>query len=398
MAEFFDARKLRYEIHVLDDKRWLIREAMEDGRELLGRPFGRLDFEETERAVLDRAVELLGQNTVHAVRVVRERVRPDGYVTQREIFYKEATGKVEPPLTVSRYEGAPAFCTTTDDLSRRPSCQIIGAVLRSFLDRYTITALELLHYHGYIRRISENIIVLQGGVQQIANLQVKAQGGQLRARADALMALLTKVDKDARDALAERGVPNVDEANFAGFAQRVADTFPPDRFRYFMFHGLARHFRGNSYLAKLDSLLTILAEQQLDPTVTGLLDEMVAGCLDHPALVMDILGHQPNLAAALESLADLAAGEAGPGDPTVQALRRCFSMGKLVDSADTIWNRVLREVERGKPLCRDNEKAEWATLVRTRETLAAKCPESFKPLMTAAFKDRASRLRSARLQ
>lgn len=398
MAEFFDARKLRYEIHILDDRRWQIKEAMEDGRELLGRPFGRLDFEETERAVIDRAVELLGQGKVHAVRVVRERVRPDGYVTQREIFYREATGKVEQPLTVSRYEGPPAFCTTSEDLSRRPSCQIIGVVLRSFLDRHTITALELLHYHGYLRRISENIIVIQGSVQQIANLQVKAQGGQLRARTDAIMALLNKVEKDAREALAERGVPQVDEADFAGFAHQLAKLYPGDRYRYFMYFALAKHFRGTSYLAKLDSLLTILAGQDLSPTDTGLLDEMVAGCLDHPALVTDILGHQPNLAAALESLVALAAGEEGSGDTTVQMLRRVFGFRQLVHSTDTIWSRVLREIERGKPLSRDNEKAEWGTLVRTRESLAQKCPESYKPLLMAAFKERASRLRNARLQ
>jgi len=398
MAEFFDARKLRYEIHVLDDKRWLIKEAMEDGRELLGRPYGKLDFEETERAVVDRAVELLGLGTVHAVRVVRERVRPDGYVTQREIFYREATGKVEPPLTVARYEGPIAFCTTTDDLSRRASCQIIGVVVRSFLDRYMITALELLHNHGYIRRILENVVVLQGGVQQIANLQVKAQGGQLRPRADALMALLTKVEKDAHNALGERGVPDVTEDNFNGFAQRLEAAFGGERYRYFMFYALAKNYRGNSLLAKVDSLLTIIMGQELRPVDLGMLDELLAGCLDHPMMVMDVLGHQTNLAAALESLANLAAGAEGPGDETVTNLRRGMASGKIPFSSETIWNRVLREVERGKPLCRDNEKQEWATLVRVRESLMYKCPEALKGSMQAAFKDRSSRLRNARLQ
>src|SRR5438105_4111712 len=55
MAEFFESRKLRYEIHKLCDKRWQIAEVVGDGREQRGGRFGRSEFEEVERAVLAKA-------------------------------------------------------------------------------------------------------------------------------------------------------------------------------------------------------------------------------------------------------------------------------------------------------------------------------------------------------
>jgi hypothetical protein len=50
MPEFFESRKLRYEIHSRCEKRWQIAEIVGDGREQRSGRFGRTDFEEIERA------------------------------------------------------------------------------------------------------------------------------------------------------------------------------------------------------------------------------------------------------------------------------------------------------------------------------------------------------------
>src|SRR5438445_11426632 len=104
MAEFFESRSLRYEIHKLSDKRWQIAEVVGDGREERPRHYGRGDFEAFEQSVLAKANALLAGGEVQAVRVVRERVREDGFTTMSQIFQREATGgKAEAPVTVNRY-------------------------------------------------------------------------------------------------------------------------------------------------------------------------------------------------------------------------------------------------------------------------------------------------------
>src|SRR5882757_5000428 len=110
MAEFFDSRRLRYEILKLCDKRWQIAEVVGEGREDRPRHYGRSDFEAFEQAVLVKANALLAGGEVQAVRVVRERERDDGFTTTSEIFNRQATGKTEAPVTVSRYDGAVAPC------------------------------------------------------------------------------------------------------------------------------------------------------------------------------------------------------------------------------------------------------------------------------------------------
>src|SRR4051812_18557983 len=119
MAEFFDGRRLRYEIYVLLEGRWRIEQVIDDGRDARGR-FDRLDFEETEKNVVGQAMSLLATNKFQAVRVMRERRREDGFATTSEIFRKEATVERDAPLSIGRWDGPVERCATSEDLSRRP--------------------------------------------------------------------------------------------------------------------------------------------------------------------------------------------------------------------------------------------------------------------------------------
>jgi len=92
MPEFFEARKLRYEIHKQLEKRWEIAEAIQDGREGFTRKFNKEDFEKLEQQVLVKANALLAGD-VAAVRVLRERERNDGFLLVTEIFFRQSSGE-----------------------------------------------------------------------------------------------------------------------------------------------------------------------------------------------------------------------------------------------------------------------------------------------------------------
>src|SRR5258707_1556630 len=134
MPEFFESRKLRYEIQSRLEKRWQIAEVVGDGREELSGRFGRTNFEEIERAVLSKANALLSGGEVEAVRVTRDRVREDGFTTTSEIFFKEATGgKTGAPLSGGRHDGGLPPCAAPRALYFPPASKSIPAGLRTLL-------------------------------------------------------------------------------------------------------------------------------------------------------------------------------------------------------------------------------------------------------------------------
>jgi hypothetical protein len=398
MPEFFESRKLRYEIQSRCEKRWQIAEVVGDGREELSGRFGRTNFEEIERAVLSKANALLSGGEVEAVRVTRDRVREDGFTTTSEIFFKEASGgKPEPPLSVGRHDGAMPPCAAPGDLYSRPACKVIGTVLRSFLDRQFITALELLHFHPYIRKLNENFSLLQSAIHQVSTAQVKESGGDLKSRSQTIYNLIETVEGRARDAMAEKAVPALEGDDFAGFAERMAARYQGEQYRYFTMVALARHFQGAaSFLARLDF---VLAHRPAASSAESrdILDAFAADCLESSQLLVDLLGHQPNLAAALGTLSDLARGdgEGGAADSSLVKLRILIGDGALPMTAATLWDRILRELNRGRPLSRTDQKQEWNLLMKLHDRLLAACPAERKSAVDGAIRDRMRRLRDA---
>ncbi len=95
MAEFFEGRRLRYEILALADQRWQIVQVIDDHRDELRGPFARQDFEKLERDVEAAASAVLGRPGVAAVRVIRERERGDGFVTKAEILFRKESPTTE---------------------------------------------------------------------------------------------------------------------------------------------------------------------------------------------------------------------------------------------------------------------------------------------------------------
>jgi hypothetical protein len=403
MAEFFESRALRYEIHKLCDKRWQLAEIVGDGREGRQGHYGRKEFEEAEKNVLGRANALLASGQVQAVKVLRERKRDDGFTTTSEIFFKEATGKTEASATVSQYDGPIAVCAAPGDLYGRSACKVIGVMLRTYLDKQFFTALELLHFHPYIRKLNdENYYLVQGSLHQVATAQVRAGGGDTKARTEVLLELLAAIETKARNAQAEKGMPTIEGGDVKRFVDGIAARYQGDDGRFYTIVGIARHFQGaQSFQARLDFALEQLQGEQPEE-MRQICDEIAAGCLDSSQLVMDLLGHKPNLAAALVALSDLARGQGGVGGPseaggtgTVPQLRDLIARGLLPLAVDALWDRILRELARGRPLSRTDDKQEWGLLMKTSDRLLADCPADRKDAISNHFKTRLRRIRDA---
>jgi hypothetical protein len=136
----------------------------------------------------------------------------------------------------------------------------------------------------------------------------------------------------------------------------------------------------------------------LQPESLARLDEFAAGCLDGSQIGMDLVGRQPYLARGLVALAELAAGRLAAtqgASPTAASLVRRLGDGTLPHCAEALRERLLRELLRGNPLCRNEQREEWATTMRLRDTLPAACPEAWRERVRAALQERIRRLRDA---
>src|SRR5262249_34256542 len=154
-------------------------------------------------------------------------------------LFREATGgKSEAPVTVNRYDGAVALCAAPADLYARPSCKVIGVLLRGYLDKQFITALELLHFHPYIRKLNDSYSLVQGALHQVVSAQVKAAGDDVKSRTQLLLGLIDQVERQARDAMAEKRLPAIEGGDFRRFFERMAARFESEQLRFHVMVGI----------------------------------------------------------------------------------------------------------------------------------------------------------------
>lgn len=395
MAGLYQSRRFRFEIQVRVQGRWRIEAMIDDQRD--GKWFGKTDFDALERNAIGQANALLAGGRVEAVRVIRERARGDGFTTQTQVFEKAAPAEREKPLSVGRVEGTVEPCHSPVELYARPSCRVMGIVLRGFLDKFTITPLELLHHPPYMRKLSDNHApVLQAAMHQVASLQT-AGDAPLKARLARLQELIDAAERRAREALAERKLPVLEGNDLARLDARLQARFGGADARFWLCTVLTRALQGSSsYFGKLFVLLPCL-QPTLSNELRGLVDEWAACCADSSQFIMDVLGPRGNLAAALVALADLADGKLAGASPDAAPLSAAFARGDLPLAADSLWERIERELGRGKPLCRDGDRAEWDLTLKLSDKLVPRAPDGRRSGCEAAINRRLDRLREAQV-
>jgi hypothetical protein len=391
MTAFYQSRRFRYEIQGRIAGRWRIEATVEDQRD--GKWFGKLDLEELERNAISRANSLLASGRYEAVKVIRERSRGGDVVTATPIFEKVAPADRERPLSIGRVEGAVEPCQELVELYSRRACRVIGVVLRSFLDRLMITPLELLHLPAYMRKLTDtNNALLQAALHHVATMQTAGEAA-MKARVSHLQSLIDAAERRAREGLAERKLPVLENHDLARLQARLEARFGNADSRFWVCAVLTRMLQGtNSYLGKALLLLPCL-DKPLPNELREFIDEWIAGCADSSQFVMDALGRRDNLAGALMALADLAEGKLEDVSPDAAPLVAALARGDLPLTAETFWERIERELQRGRPLGRDDAKAEWALVLRISDHLVPRVPASRRDVCEAAVARRLDRLR-----
>ncbi len=266
---------------------------------------------EGRQAMLADAEAALAERRAAAVRLVKER-------------YDEATGRFSSVVVLEKGEPAPKRASATRRVDAAPPCtgpadlhtaharERIGRLLEPFLLRRRVTPWELLHRPDLAEDLEASGAEVLGAVQRLAVAEAQARGVGVHEMVRAFQTLadraLERLVREGR----RRVAPEVDAANFAVTAGRLAGHADGV---WLLSLGVAGRLADAGWAQKLALAAELLeSAPQLGPArslahrvLEPLLTELLAG----PAPLEAVLPGAPDPGARLGVLTRLAApGEA----------------------------------------------------------------------------------------
>lgn len=309
------------------------------------------EIRETESMARNLAKKLLADKQVEGVRIVRNWQRSDGILTENVVFEEKRTVDAG-PVRIVPIETAP-ICHKPPQYYQLEARLTIGRLLRNYLEKLVLTPTELLHSYKELRRVQEADTMFPAAVDRVATIQARQERADSRVRRDELYHTIDQMTARARRAEKET-LPDLKDRNVGRMLRRVDNmAHDADDRDYYAKVVLAKDLSGcRTWLGKFERLMD-LAQPEQPPEAVTLLDGVVADVLAAPVL-QEVLGWQPNLAAAVCRMVDLTEGglpiKDGRDDDGIGTLNRLFAAGQLPAACATVYDRLQRQLKSAQPL------------------------------------------------
>lgn len=332
-----------FEIHVLQNKRWVLTEIVGD-----------------EANAVQFADNLLNKSNYEAVRVVRDFKRIDG-MHKETVIHEKAAPPRKAELALVPVSDAP-ICTELAQAYDLPARLVIGRLFRHYLDEAFLTPTELLHNARELKRLADKGRLLMSAVDQIAGLQAPGGGDEARARREFLHRSWDQLVVRARQATPERAAKTSSFKDILAAAGRAPEALD---FQCQVLMTLQLlELRG--WLPKMDRVLAWAAEDEAAAHF-ALFDGIIADLMMPSQAIQDVLGYQRNLGAALCHLCDLVEGKAEPAkfaSESFATINRLFAEGRLPETRAALLDRIARELRSPNPLSRNEPGQEYEMLAQ----------------------------------
>jgi hypothetical protein len=333
---------ISYEVMISQDNRWL------------------LDTTHSAKSdAMTRAQALLGTNQHDAIRVTRL----ENDANEEVIFLKECTQKADKPITISPIDEA-AVCNSVDDLSGFEARKTTGRLLRKYLDEWGMTPLELLHIHGNLRQLVRMDTLYNQALQRVGSIQARVLGENSTDRIDLLYKLASQIEDRAREADDPTTyVTLINEKGLTATLAAIDKAKKPEDKIFFTNVVLGRYLGQMRDWKEKFSLVLDLLEGDSNIETKGHLDQICAEIFDGNEAVREMLGPQPDLAAALRIMAQLSAGNYKKGQDSPTLLGRFNTLLANDDmpySKGILLERVARALSGTNPLTRESDETDKA--------------------------------------
>lgn len=347
----------QYDLHVHDKERWLLNGV----------------FHEESKAVVE-AKRLMATGRYQAVKVVRELTKRTGFVSTKVVFEDSSAQPQAPKVSLRADVDGSVRCEMIDDLYRPDSVAVISRVLAEYLEWQRITAVELLHDAGHVKRLTAFESFRDRAISIVAKAQARDAGEEPLARQTVLDKLCTQAVQRIRSARAGGHVPDLSVQTYAAAYAELDGRTDAHTRDYLLHTGMTVLLTGTrSWGAKLDRLLPLI-DDGMSATVCGPVDALCADILRGQSVLLDLFDEQPSLAEALVKLATLYRGKdmaTSDEDRVLPALLRHLPAGRLPRSAAEIKGRLIRGLGGLGRLSHGTPSDDIKALARIVDTLAA---------------------------
>lgn len=333
-----------YEVMVAEGKRWIFESE-----------------HATRSAALQQAEILLGGMKHDGVRVLAESERTGA----QEVIFEEVIDRAN-VITIVPIETA-APCRDIADFYRFPARRTAGRLLRKFLDDQGLTALELAYNAGQLMMFERNDRLFAPAMSRVGGIQAKATGAKAIDRTEELHKAFAQIKERARTLSDDETYPALLKAKGVNALIDVVTQREKQADREFLIRGaFARLLREHGdWDAKLRALIE-LGRGNPKAEATAYLDEVVAEILDGAEATKELLGGQPDAAAANRVLIHLSTGSCiPPKNPISCIVELNHMLGRLEMplTRQVLLDRVAREIGGIRHLTKEGHEAEREVFV-----------------------------------
>lgn len=364
-------REISYEVQTGTGNRWVID-----------------SIHAVQTVAMSRAQALLKASEHDAVRVTRE---TSGY-REEVIFQQECARRPERPITISPIDDA-SVCEELVALTGFEARKTAGRVLRKYLDEYNLTALEVLHNHDHYRDLRRTEKLYDQAIHKVGSVQARALGEKAQPRIDLLYRMATQLFDETREMRDKsRFLSMANEDGLPTALQAIRESFSEDAQPFYICAVLAAYVgQARDWEAKLSHMLDLLAKRP-DEEACGYIDGVCAEILDGSTAVMELLGSQPDLIAALRMMATLAAGRfksKRPGEALLVRLSAATRKLPMPETRRILLERVARECAGTNPLTREDDDTDRTAFPELTRDLISYAGLNGGPEMSDALTRRA---------
>jgi len=339
---------MKYEVFVEEDRRWVYNCVASD-----------------EQEAVSQARKLLTGRATPAVQVVRERVGALGRVFSTVIYQERRSAMGKSEFRANPIDGAVSMvCTDLASLFGTESRRLMGRVLRDYLDKFFLSASEVMHSFKHMNRLSCTDSLLYGAVQQVGLAQARSTQEPGKERVKALQELIDQLTIRAQAVDADDERFQLGEGGLRALIAEASRRYQGEERDYRLRYAVAEHLTDTrNWLDKLDRLVRLSGDGR-SAEVLALLDPFVADLFSSTVGLRELLGNQPDLGAALEALVRMARGQhdgKGTDAPDIAAaVSAMVSTRHMPETAAALLHRVAKGVEGGVRLTRGEPKDEVA--------------------------------------
>ncbi len=323
-----------------------------------------LKIESDEAKALKLVEEKWKTGAFKAVKVMRERLNPkDGSYRTSQVYIKGKEPKAK------KRKASSTACWKPADLHSYEGRRTITQLLRSDLETWQITAIELTNVPDHYYRLDNTGVLLQNAVQKAAIEQVKGSDTSIQDRMKELYSLIEVAVGQLKDVYEDED--KVPDMSKLGFEKVISKLEKQEDRAYLLTLSIVQSFLAIKTIPEKFTSILEMVKPEHPSWVHTTTDCIIAELISAPSVFKKMITDFGGLGNTLITYAQLSGGVAKPEKPPeeISALNKLLEMDRLRQTKLAIFGRIAGELKGRQPLSNKGTVGELKTVDAIIKTL-----------------------------